>query len=146
MKLSRLRAGELLALVRAILVIVALTRPWYENAGPTLSAWATFGPAVVLIMIAALAALALVLTTLTERSTAFPVAVGVWSVLFGLIGLIAAIVRVLERPDGATALCAGAWLGLAGTILILAGSWQSMRDERTGVYPPARPEPRQPPA
>ncbi|MGA7705162.1 MAG: hypothetical protein WB998_09735 [Solirubrobacteraceae bacterium] len=146
MKLSRLRAGELLALIGAILVIVALTRPWYESAGATLSAWATFGPAVVLIMMAALAALALVLTAITERSTAFPVAAQVWGVLFGLIGVIAAIVRVLERPDGATALCAGAWLGLAGTILIFAGAWQSMRDERTGVYPPARPEPREPPA
>lgn len=146
MKLARLRAGELLALVGAILVIVALTRPWYENAGVLLSAWTTFGPAVALIMIAAVAALVLVLTTLTERSTAFPVAAGVWSVLFGLIGVIAAIVRVLERPDGATSLCGGAWLGLAGTILILAGSWQSMRDERTGVYSPSRPKPREPPA
>jgi hypothetical protein len=144
--LRRLRLGELLALVGAILVIVALTRPWYENAGVLFSAWGTFGPAVVLIMIAALAALALVFTTITERSTAFPVAAVVWSTLLGLIGVIAAIVRVLERPDGATALCAGAWLALAGTILIFAGSWQAMRDERTGVYPPARPEPREPPA
>jgi hypothetical protein len=145
-KLARLRAGELLALIGAILVIVALTRPWYENAGTLLSAWATFGPAVVLIMIATLGALVLVLTTITERSTAFPVAAGVWSVLLSLIGVIAAIVRVLERPDGATSLCVGAWLGLAGTVLMLAGSWQSMRDERTSVYPPAWPEPREPPA
>jgi hypothetical protein len=142
MKPTRLRSGELLALVGAILVIVALTRPWYENSQGSLSAWSTFGPAVVLIMIAALGALILVVTTIAERSTAFPVAAGVWSVLFALIGVIAAIVRVLERPDSASALCAGAWLALAGTILILAGSWQSMRDERTSVYPPATPEPR----
>jgi peptidoglycan/LPS O-acetylase OafA/YrhL len=142
MKLTRLRSGELIALVGAILTIVALTRPWYENAGVLLSAWTTFGPAVVLVMIAALMALALVLTTIAERSTAFPVASAVWSVLFGLIGVIAAIVRVLERPHGATALCAGTWLALAGTILIFAGAWQSMRDERTSLYPPAAPEPR----
>ncbi|HEY5194202.1 MAG TPA: hypothetical protein VIJ39_10080 [Solirubrobacteraceae bacterium] len=142
MKLTRLRSGELLALVGAILVIVALTRPWYENAGVLLSAWATFGPAVVLIMIAALSALVLVLTTITERSTAFPVAAAIWSTLLGLIGVIAAIVRVLERPHAATSLCAGTWLALAGTILIFAGSWQSIRDERTSLYPPARPEPR----
>ena len=141
-KLTRLRSGELIALAGAILVIVALTRPWYENAGVLLSAWSTFGPAVVLIMIAALSALVLVLTTLTERSTAFPVAAAIWSTLFGLIGVIAAIVRVLERPHGATSLCAGAWLALAGTILIFAGSWQSIRDERTSLYPPATPEPR----
>jgi uncharacterized membrane protein HdeD (DUF308 family) len=70
------------------------------------------------------------------------VASAVWSVLFGLIGVIAAIVRVLERPHGATALCAGAWLALAGTILIFVGAWQSMRDERTSLYPPATPESR----
>ena len=69
-------------------------------------------------------------------------AAAIWSTLFGLVGVIAAIVRVLERPDSATSLCAGAWLALAGTILILAGSWQSMRDERTSLYPPASPEPR----
>jgi hypothetical protein len=142
MKLTRLRLGELIALVGAILVIVALTRPWYESSQGLLSAWGTFGPAVVLVMIAALGALVLVLTTITERSTAFPVAAAVWSTLFGLIGVIAAVVRVLERPDAATSLCAGAWLALAGTVLIFAGSWQSMRDERTSLYPPASPDPR----
>ncbi len=145
MRLGRLRAGEILALIGALAVLFTLTLDWYENAERSFDAWDTFGPAMALILIAALAALALVVTTLTERSTAFPVAAQVWSVLFGLIGLIAAIVRVLERPDGASTLCAGAWLALAGTILILAGSWQSMRDERTGVYPPARPVPREPP-
>ena len=145
MRLGRLRAGEILALTGALAVLFTLTLDWYENAERSFDAWDTFGPAMAFTLIAALAALALVVTTLTERSTAFPVAAQVWSVLFGLFGVIAAIVRVLERPNGATSLCAGAWVALAGTILILAGSWQSMRDERTGVYPPARPEPREPP-
>jgi hypothetical protein len=141
-KLTRLRLGELAALAGAVCVIVALTLPWYENVEGKLSAWSTFGPAVVLVMFAALAALALVLTTVTERSTALPVAAAVWSTLFGVLGVIAAVVRVLERPDGANMLCAGAWLALLGAVLILAGSWQSMRDERTSRYPPATPEPR----
>ena len=49
--------------------------------------------------------------------------------------------RVLERPDHATSLCGGAWLALAGTMLILGGAWQSMRDERRSLYEPATPEP-----
>ncbi len=142
MKLTRLRLGELAALAGAVCVIVALTLPWYENLAGKLSAWSTFGPAVVLVMLAALAALALVLTTVTERSTALPVAAAVWSTLFGVLGVIAALVRVLERPENAHMLCAGAWLALLGTMLILVGSWQSMRDERTSRYPPATPEPR----
>jgi hypothetical protein len=133
------KGGELIALVGAICVIVALTQPWYENAFTQLSAWETFGPAVALLIAATAAALALVVATITERSTALPVAAGVWSTLFGLIAVIAAVVRVLERPDHATHLCRGTWLALVGAILMLIGSWWSMRDERTSMYKPAEP-------
>ena len=142
MKLTRLRIGELVVLAGVVCVIVALTLPWYQSAEGNLSAWSTFGFGVVLVMLAAAAGLLLVLATVTERSTALPVAAAVWSTLFGAIGVVAAIVRVLERPHNATSLCAGAWLALAGTLLILAGSWESMRDERTKLYPRAEPEPR----
>ena len=100
-------------------MIVSLFVPWYENAFGKLSAWDTFGPGVVLLIAAAAAALALVVSTLTERSTALPVAAGVWSTLFGIIAVIAAIVRLIERPQAATDVRAGAWLALAGAILIL---------------------------
>jgi hypothetical protein len=143
--LRRLRLGELVALAGAICVIVSLFEPWYENSFGKLSAWDTFGPAVVLLIAAAAAALGLVVSTITERSTALPVAAAVWSTLFGIVAVIAALVRVLERPDHATSLCAGAWLALAGAILMLAGSWQSMRDERTSLYEPAEPPPLPPP-
>ncbi len=142
MSLRRIRPGEVLAAAGAVCAIVALTLPWYENAHGKLSAWSTFGPAVVLLMLASIAALVLFFATLTQSSPALPVAAGVWSVVFALIGAIAAIVRVLERPDHATSLCAGAWLALAGAVAMLVGSWWSMSDERTSLYEPATPEPR----
>jgi drug/metabolite transporter (DMT)-like permease len=145
MSLRRLRIGELLALAGAICVIVSLLQPWYENSLGRLSAWDTFGPSVALLIAAALAALALVVATVTERSTALPVAAAVWSTTLSIAALIAAIVRVLERPEHATRLCAGAWLALAGAILMLAGSWQSMRDERPSLYEAADPPPLPPP-
>jgi hypothetical protein len=138
----RLRLGELLAAAGAVCLIVALTLPWYENAEGKLSAWSTFGPAVVLLILAAVAALALLLATVTERTPALPVAAGVWGVLFGAIAVVAAIVRILERPDHASSLCAGAWLALVGAVAVLLGSWQSIRDERTSRYEPASPEAR----
>jgi hypothetical protein len=144
MSLRRIRLGEAIALLGAVCVIVALTLFWYQTPEGNLTAWATFGPAVVLLMLTAAVALLLVVATLTERSTALPVAAAVWGVLFGLIGVIAAVVRVLERPHNAFSLCAGAWLALAGAVLILAGSWQSIRDERASLYPPATPGPRKP--
>jgi prepilin signal peptidase PulO-like enzyme (type II secretory pathway) len=143
--LRRLRPGELVALMGAICVIVSLALPWYEDPEGKLSAWSTFGPAVVLLMLGAAAGLLLALATVTERTTALPVAAAVWSTLFGLLAGIAAIVRVLERPQHATAPCAGAWLALAGALAILAGSWLSMRDERTGRYPMPEIEVRKPP-
>jgi len=144
MSIRRMRLGEAIALLGAVCVIVALTLSWYETPEGNLSAWATFGPAVVLLMLAAAVALVLAAATLTERSTALPVAAAVWSTLCGLIGTIAAVVRVLERPHNASSLCAGAWLALAGAVLILLGSWLSMRDERTSLYPPVTHEPRKP--
>lgn len=142
MSLRRIRPGEVLAGAGAVCAIVALTLPWYENAEGKLSAWSTFGPAVVLLMLASIAALVLFFATLTQSSPALPVASGVWSVVFALIAVVATIVRVLERPDHATSLCAGAWLALVGAVAMLVGSWWSMSDERTSLYEPARPEPR----
>lgn len=150
--LRRLRLGELACLGGAICVVVSLTLPWYGGAPSSanadalgrLDAWATFGPAVVLLMIACLMALLLALATVFERSTALPVAAAVWMTLFGLIAVVAAIVRVLERPDGSSSLEIGAWLALAGAIAMFAGGWQSIRDERTELYEPADPERREP--
>jgi hypothetical protein len=144
MNLRRVRAGELLALAGAICVIVSLFLWAYETPSGLLSAWDTFGPAVVLLILAAAVALVLFLATITEHSTALPVAAGVWCILFGLIAVIAALVRVLERPEHATSVCGGPWLALAGAVLILIGSWQTLRDEHTSLYPP-RPIPPQPP-
>jgi hypothetical protein len=145
MRIARLRLGELMVLVGVIGVVVSLTLPWYENPQGKLDAWDTFGFGVLLLALAAALGLALVLATLTERSTALPVAAAIWSTLFGLLGVVAAVARLLERPDHAYRLCAGAWVALAGALLILAGSWQSLRDERTGLYSPSEPEPRPPP-
>lgn len=142
MNLRQLRSGELTAVAGSTCVIVSLFVRWYEAPGGNLDLWDTFGPAAVLLLAMLCAALAMIVSAVTERTTALPVATAVWCVPLGLIGTIAAIVRVLERPDHATAVCAGAWLALAGAALILAGAWLALRDERPSLYPPARPEPR----
>jgi hypothetical protein len=121
-------------------VIASLVAPWYQSPIGNLDAWSTLGPSIALLIAAACAALTLVLTALTERSAALPVSAAVWCVLLGLAGVIAAVVRVLERPDHASGLCIGAWLALAGAVAILAGAWQALRDERGSLYPPAAPQ------
>ncbi|HEX5224704.1 MAG TPA: hypothetical protein VFW29_06200 [Solirubrobacteraceae bacterium] len=142
MNLRQLRLGELVALAGCVLVIVALTRPWYQSPIGNLDVWDTFGPGAVLILAALCAGLAMIVSALTERSAALPVASAVWCVPLGLFAVIAGVVRVLERPDHASALCAGSWLALVGSALILVGAWLVLRDERPSLYPPAHPEPR----
>jgi hypothetical protein len=139
------RTGELIAFAGAACIGVSLALRWYQTPGGSLGAWDTFGVAVLLLMLAGAAGVALMGATVLERTPAVPVAAAVWTVVLGLAGSIAAIVRVLERPHGASSLCGGAWLGLAGALLVLCGAWLSMRDERTGRYPPAEPPSRKPP-
>jgi hypothetical protein len=140
MSTSKVRAGELLALAGAVCVIVSLLVPYYEGpATGTLKAFDTFGPGVALLLAATAAALAMFASALTERTTALPVAAAVWTAPLGLAALIAAIVRLLERPQHATHVCAGGWLALAGALAILLGSWRAVHDERRPLYPPADP-------
>jgi peptidoglycan/LPS O-acetylase OafA/YrhL len=87
------------------------------------------------------AGLALVVSALTERSTALPVATAVWCVPVGLAAVIAALVRLLERPEAANGLAAGGWLALVGALAVLAGAWETLRDEHTTLYRPASPPP-----
>ncbi len=142
MSLKRLRAGELLALAGSICVIAALLEPWYQSPIGQLDAWDTFGPSVVLLLAALCAALAMIVSALTEQSPALPVSTAVWCVPLGLFAVIGAVVRVLERPQHASGLCVGTWLALVGAVAILIGAWLALRDERPSLYDPARPEPR----
>jgi hypothetical protein len=141
----RLRAGELLALTGGALVIASLFVRAYQNGSGDLTAFDTFGVAVALLMLGAASALVLVFMTLTERSPALPIGAAVWTTLLGLIATVAGVVRVLERPEHATRLCIGSWLGLAGAVAILAGAWIALGDERTSRHAGASPPPKPPP-
>jgi uncharacterized membrane protein len=136
---SKVRGGELLALAGAACVIISLFVPSYEGPEGVRKAFDTFGPGVILLLAATASALGLFVATLSERSTAVPVAATIWTILLGFIATIAALVRVLERPDHATAVCSGPWLALAGALAIFLGAWLATHDERRSLYPPATP-------
>lgn len=138
----QLRVGELAALLGAGLVIASTFLNAYGGPFGLVDDWQSFGAAVALLLAAACAALAMVLSALTERSPALPVSLAVWCFVLGLAGVVAAIVRLLERPDHASELCVGGWIALAGALLICGGAFQALRDERPSLYRPARPAPR----
>ena len=114
--MRRLRLGERVVLIGIGCLVASMFLPWYSSPAGNLSLWETFGPGAALILATLCAGLAVVVSALAERgeNPSLAVATAVWCVLIGLAGTIAAIVRLLERPDSAGSTCAGPWLGLAG--------------------------------
>lgn len=145
MRLARLRTGEVVAALGAILLAVALTLPWYEITGGPAPAgvhesglralgWLALLP----LVLAVLAGLGLALATLTERTPALPLAVGVSAVPLGLLAMLAVAVRLLAEPglgagatDGEVVVRLPALLGLLGASAVFSGAWIAIADERT---------------
>jgi hypothetical protein len=136
--LRRLRAAEWLAAAAGIGLLVSLALPWYDLA----SGYESF--TVIDILLALLAALAIALAVLqaTQRVPAKPVAAGVVTVTFGVLGILLVLFRLIAEPgpDAAVDLGAGAWAGLAATIAVTAAGWWSLADEHERVPSPS-PEP-----
>ena len=106
----RLRPAELLALVGGVLLAVALFLPWYEFPSGRQDAWRAL--------------------PITAVPAALPLMAAVAATLLGLLSSIVVALRATSEPMAATARCYGLWLGLAGSLAVLAAAWLSLRDER----------------
>jgi hypothetical protein len=145
LRISRLRAGERLAIAGALALLAVSFLPWYRvSGGGTDDGWDVFGVLTALMLLAGLATVWLAITTVTERSPALPIAATVWGTLLTFIGVLAAIIRLLDDPSATAGTRIGPWLALLCTVAMLVGCWLSLRDERTDLYSPVAPEPRSP--
>jgi hypothetical protein len=157
MDFRRLRVGEWVVGASGLLLLVALFLPWYELGegivvGPPdvldarASAWDAFTVLDLLLALGALAAIAVVVVTAAHATPAVPLAMESLVTLFALMLLVLVVFRLADPPDvsflestsgPATRervedidRAAGAWLGLAGVLGIVAGGLVAMRDER----------------
>jgi hypothetical protein len=126
----RLRPAELVALPAALLLAVALFLPWFDVGGGRQDAWQAVTVAAVVAALSGSSALALAAATVTQRSPALPLACAVCTTLLGLLAFVLVVVYAAAPPAGASGRCYGLWLGLAGSIGVLAAAWLSLRDER----------------
>ncbi len=142
---ARLRVGEWLALAGALALLVLLLLPWYAYEGPATGrepaetglgglGWVLAA----LVLLAVLTTLAFVAATAAEHSPSGPIALNVVAVAIGTLALLALLVRLVvepglgvEAPDGDVGLRAAAWLAPLATLVMLAGAWRAMADERT---------------
>ncbi len=141
--MRRLRAGEWLAALGGIALIVSLFSTWYEGT----TGFAAF--TVVDILLTALAALGIALAVLqaTRDDPSLPVAAGVLTAALGIFGILLVLFRIVDQPGPEAISGIGAWLGLVATLAITAGGWLSIGNEHVkGLPPDIEPELRPAPA
>jgi hypothetical protein len=144
MDLRRVRVGEWLAAVSGVVLLVSLFLPWYGldlgsgSSGNgvtfygdlgTASGWESLSAIDILLAFVAASGVLLAVVTATQPVPAVPIALSALVSLSGLIGLVLVLLRALDLPDWAGTREWGLWLGLAGTIGIIAGSLLAMRKE-----------------
>jgi hypothetical protein len=167
----RLRSGEILAGVGAIVLFLTLFLDWFEPeikpritetsgrvVGPEqhVSGWTSLGWVMIVVLLAVIVlAMWLAASTLFAAAVSQPVAAGVLLSAVGSLALGALVVRVavvqpdlgIGLPDELVAVRWPAYLGIAALAVVVAGGWISMGDERTDapesatIPPPARPAP-----
>ncbi|HEV2999231.1 MAG TPA: hypothetical protein VGW75_00725 [Solirubrobacteraceae bacterium] len=144
MRLSRLRSGETVALGGAVALAVLLGLDWFflstpdARVGQHESGIRSLGWfAEVLLILAILGAVALAFFTVTQRATAVPITLAVFTTLFGALAVLTIAVRLVAQPGlGVDAGNADvevelpAYLGLAAAAAIVAGAWRAVGDER----------------
>jgi heme A synthase len=130
MDLRRLRAGEWLAGVSGLVLLVALFLPWYGDDAGSRTGWESLGALDVVLAVVALSALAIPVVTALERVPAVPLAHQSLTTLVGLLAVVLVLIRVLNMPDWAAEREWGLWVALAATLGIASGGLVAMRDER----------------
>ena len=125
---SRLRRGEILAGVSAVLLLIFLfAGKWYGEGGNSHSGWQALTDLRWLLVVTVVLAFALVLTQMTRRSPAIPVTLSLFVTVLGLITVLALIYRVLL--DAPAHEQAGAYLALLSAIGLAYGGFLSLRQE-----------------
>jgi hypothetical protein len=152
----RIRRGEALLGIGAIGLLGLMFADWFSGGGTSCTGWSSLGWALVAMIVALIAmALVTVATTVAPVRPAVPVAAGVITAAFSILTLLVALVRVLvAQPDlglglsnAAVSIDTAGYLGLVALVLIVAGAWITIGDERTGAPeaaytpPPPRPVP-----
>src|SRR4249920_3901795 len=99
MDLRRLRPGDWLVTVAAIVLVVALFLPWYAlPSGQRATAWEAFSVVDVILLACAAVPLLAVVLQATQRSPALPVVAGVAAVWTALVAVVLILIKVADRP------------------------------------------------
>lgn len=142
--LRRLRLGERIAAVGAVLLLGDLFLDWYgvrlqsllpSSNSPTQNAFSALHLLSPLLLVLVLTALALAVLTAVQRPVSLSLAAGtILTALAGVMTLLVLYRVVVNEPgrDDFTTPRVGAWLGLVLCAAIAYGGYRSLREEGTG--------------
>ena len=130
MDLRRLRAGEWIAGISGLVLLVALFLPWYGDDAGSRTGWEALGALDVVLALLALSALAIPAVTAFHRVPAVPLAHQSLTALVGVLAVVLVLIRVLNMPDWADGREWGLWVALVATLGVVGGGLVAMRDER----------------
>ncbi len=136
---SRLRSGEIIAAIAAVILLVDLLAPsWYSVGGapgPSVTGWEALTVMRWLILVTVAVALALAWFQATRRAPALPSSLSVIATVLGTITTLTLIWRVVislpgpDGPAGSISAEVGAYVGLVSALLLAAGALWSLREE-----------------
>ena len=142
--MTRLRAGEWIALAGGAGVLVSLFLPWHaaRARAATVTGFEALSVTDVLLLLLTLLTIALAVLQATQDSPTKPVGAAVVTVAYGILCTLIVLLRIVNQPgpNEFIDVRAGAWIGLAATMTIVAGAWWAMADEHVRGLPPG-PEP-----
>jgi hypothetical protein len=169
--MRRLRPADLLAGLGGLVLYGSLFLTWYgfkappvriQTRGSAVTILNTFvGPAdstgwqsfavsdIVLAAVAALAVSIPLAIALLPQRVSLPVTLAILTSVAGIVAVLLVVAHLIFQPgpDQYVEVRAGAWVGLAGALLVTAGGWLSLADERTpGAVPPTVPRRPAPPS
>lgn len=142
---GRLRAGEWVIGIGSLLLLIAMSLPWYAL-GPTLAtgatevgaatkgnAWQTLGAESWLMLVTALCGVLTLFLQSTRRAPALPICLTVVTTTLGVLTAVLVAFRVFDVPSSTSGITeqVGAFLGLVFAVSIPVGGYLSMR--RDGI-------------
>ena len=128
---QRLRRGEILVAVAAVVLVIDLFAVSWYSAGPvSASGWTALSVVRWLVLVTVIAGLALAWAQATRPAPALPSSLSVIAVTLGLITTIALLWRVvIDTPGSRTSTSGGGWIALIAGLALFGGAVWSLREE-----------------
>jgi hypothetical protein len=147
---ERINGGQVLVVLGAIALFVSLFLHWFE---PSRSAWTVFEVWDLVLAAIAVAAIAAAIPIRLSGTSSEPVISPHWLPALGIAALVIVFVALVNHPPYArgAGLEIGAWIALAGSLLLTAGAVLSRArislvitlrsTDQPGSTPPREPKP-----